>query len=724
MTRWPAIDRPFGRFEARGGSPERSWRVHLGVLLGLAIGLVCSCGGPAFVPPERVLLLSIDTLRADHVGCYGASNAHTPNLDAIAAQGVRFEVALSPVPLTLPAHASLLTGLEPPAHGVRHNSIHRLGAELPTLAERMRDAGYATAAFVGAVVLDRRFGLDRGFDVYDDHTSGRVSASTGYGERTADEVVEATLAWLEAAPDRFFLWVHFYDPHMGYEPPAGFASAFASDPYAGEIAFVDAEIGRLLRAIRARWGEQKLLVVATSDHGESLGEHGEATHSYTIYEATQRIPLLLSGPGLRAGGVAPGPASLLDVAPAILSWVGAQPLPEAAGRDLRELLGRDELDRRSLYMETVATQLDFGWSALLGVRSGRFKYIRAPRPELYDLALDPGEIRNRVGEEPALAAELDALLERHLAGPRRTAPAVELPEEDRAHLRSLGYLVPEGTEDVVTLGRVGGTDPKDAMGVLRELTLAQADLLQGRPEQAVARLRALDDTANTVAAHLAAARLAAGDPAGAAHTARAVLIQEPGRTDMRILLARALAEQGRKDEADLALAGLAPDTAPAPWVALGAARGELASGRSTAALHRLALARARHPNDLSLAQAHGNLLEAAGRLEEALTAREAALALAPDQPGAANDVAWTLALLGQELERALALARSAVAEAGDDPALLDTLASVLLLRGDTRGALDAVERALPGAQGETRVHLLRLRAEASEDSSERQRAAE
>jgi Flp pilus assembly protein TadD len=193
---------------------------------------------------------------------------------------------------------------------------------------------------------------------------------------------------------------------------------------------------------------------------------------------------------------------------------------------------------------------------------------------------------------------------------------------------------------------------------------------------------------------------------------------------MWVLLARALAEQGRKDEADGVLAALAPDVAPTPWVALGAARGEVAAGRSSAALHRLVLARARHPADLSLAQAHGNLLEAAGRLEEALAAREAALALAPDQPGTANDVAWTLALLGRELERALALARRALAEAGDDPALLDTLATVLLLRGDTQGALDAVERALPAARGETRAHLLRLRAEASGGSGERSSAAE
>jgi arylsulfatase A-like enzyme/Flp pilus assembly protein TadD len=699
----------------RGGS----LRAHLGVLLGLAFGLLCGCGGSAFVAPERVLLLSIDTLRADHVGCYGASNAHTPNLDTIGAQGVRFEVALSPAPLTLPAHASLLTGLEPPAHGVRHNSIHRLEAGLPTLAERMRDAGYATAAFVGALVLDRRFGLDRGFDLYDDRTSGRVSAGTGYAERTADEVVEAALGWLEAAPDRFFLWVHFYDPHMAYKPPAGFASAFASNPYAGEIAFVDAEIGRLLRAIQARWGEGGLLVVATSDHGESLGEHGEATHSYTIYEATQRVPLLLSGPGLQPGTVAPGPASLLDVAPTILAWVGAQPLPEAAGRDLRELLGSDELDSRSLYMETVATQLDFGWSALLGVRSGRFKYIRAPRPELYDLARDPGETRNRAADEPALAAELDGLLERHLAGPSRPPSTVELPEEDRARLRSLGYLAPETLEDRGPLGRVGGTDPKDAMGVLRELTLAQADLHEGRAEQALARLRALGDTANTVVAHRAAAALAAGDPAGAERAARAALAREPGRTDMRILLARALAQQGRENEANLALAALALDVAPAAWVALGAARGELAAGHGQAALRRLELARARHPDDLSLAKAHGNLLEAAGRLEEALAAREAALALAPDEPGAANDVAWTLALLGQQLERAVELARRAVAEGGDDPALLDTLATVLLRRGDAQGALDAIQRALPAAEGQTQAHLLELRAEASRGSEER-----
>jgi arylsulfatase A-like enzyme/Flp pilus assembly protein TadD len=687
--------------------------MHLCVLMGLAAALLGACSRPAPSPPERVLLVSIDTLRADRVGSYGAPGAHTPHLDTVAARGVRFEVALSPAPLTLPAHASLMTGLEPPAHGVRHNSIHRLAPDLATLAERMRGAGYATGAFVGAVVLDRRFGLDRGFDVYDDRSSGRASGGTGYAERAADEVVDAALAWLEEAPARFFLWVHFYDPHAAYRPPPGFASAFASDPYAGEIAFVDTQLGRLLDAVTERWGEEGLVVVATSDHGESLGEHGESTHSYGIYEATQRIPLLISGPGLPAGKVAPGPASLLDVAPTLVAWVGAEPLPGAAGLDLRELLTRGPLGERSLYMESLATRLDFGWAALQGVRVGRFKYIRAPRPELYDLSLDPAETRNRAADEPALVDALDARLEGHLAGPRRGALDAGLPEEDRERLRALGYAVPAAGSEP-SLSAIGeGLDPKDGWATLRELQRAQAALREGRPEEALARLEPLGDEAGTVLAHRAAAALAADDPVRAERDARAMLAREPGRTDMRILLARALSAQGREAEGDRVLAELPPEVAPAAWVALRAARAEAAAGRGEAARHRLALARERHPGSAQLAAVHGALLEEAGQLEQALAAREETLRLAPDAPAAWNDLAWTLARLGRDLDRALELARRAVAVEGEDPRVLDTLASVLLARGDVAEAEAVVRRALPGAEGEVRAHLLRVRSEAS-----------
>jgi tetratricopeptide (TPR) repeat protein len=694
-------------------SRARSWRTHPGAWLALVGALACGPHAPtpggAPAPPDRIVLVSVDTLRADHLGCYGAARARTPVMDTVADAGVRFETAVSPVPLTLPAHATLMTGVDPPRHGVRHNSIQRLSDELPTLAERLRAAGYASAAFVGAVVLERRFGLARGFDVYDDRSAGRISADTGYAERPADAVVDAALAWLASAPERFFLWVHFYDPHADYAPPAGFASAFPGDPYAGEVAFVDAELGRLLAAIRSRFGETGLALLLTSDHGESLFAHGEPTHSHLLYEATQRVPLLLSGPGVPAGRVAAGPAGLVDVAPTLVAWAGAQPLPEAVGRDLRELaLGAGDPER-SLYMETLATQLDFGWSALFALRRGRFKYIRAPRPELYDLAQDPHEERDRAGEWPQLAAELDARLEAHRTGVLGVPQAVDLDEEQRARLRSLGYAVPESPPQGPLVGRVEGPDPKDRIEVLRELALAQAELSEGEAAAALARLDALPDAGTSLAAQRAAAALAAGDASRAEREARAVLAAEPARSDMRLLLARALASQGRGREAGLAVASLPADVAPAPWVALWAARAEAQAGRPEAALARLGLARARHPEDPGLALAAGGLLEGLGRPEEALAAREEALRLAPGDVAARNDVAWSLAMLGREPERALALAGAAAADGGDDPALLDTLARAQLAAGDPAAALATLERALPAASGGTREQLLELR---------------
>ncbi len=704
---------PCGPPRAALGSCERRSEAHLRVLLTLAMVLTCGCGGPTPVPPERILLISIDTLRADRVGAYGAVRAHTPHLDGSAAQGVRFDVALSPVPLTLPAHASLMTGLDPPRHGVRHNGVHRLDASLPTLAEGLRDAGYATGAVVGSLVLQRRFGLARGFDAYDDRLeAGRVSGASGYVERPADLVVDAALSWLAGAPDRFFLWVHFYDPHAAYDPPAGFASAFAQRPYEGEIAFVDAEIGRLLAAIRERWGDTGLLVVATSDHGESLGEHGEATHGYTIYEATQRVPLLLSGPGLPAGRVAPGPASLSDVAPTLLALAGAAALPDTDGIDLRPSLEATASEDRSIYMETVATRLDFGWSPLLGLRSGRFKYVRAPRPELYDLSSDPGETRDRARAEPDVTARLDAELGRRLAVPPREATSVWLSPDDRARLRSLGYVVPEVSASAGELVRVGGADPKDEMGLLAELARARGDLDEGRAAEAFARLEALGDGSLSVVAHRAAAALAAGDSAAAERDARKAVVAEPGRTDARILLARALLAQQRHADADRELMELPPTAVLPPRLALRAAQAEAAAGRDDAALQRLADALERHPRAGALARASGGLLERSGRLEEALAVRETALALDPASVSAQNDVAWTLALLGRDLDRALGLARTAADRSGEAPDVLDTLATVLLARGEAAAALQVVDRALLLARDAGRAHLLDLRARA------------
>jgi len=511
--------------------------------------LPAGCARVSDPAPGRVVLVSIDTLRADRVGCYGAAGAHTPHLDAIAAAGVRFAAAISPAPLTLPAHASLMTALDPPDHGVRHNSIHRLDIALPTLAEGMRAAGYATAAFVGAVVLDERFGLGRGFDVYDDEMGDRISGVVGYAERRADRVVDAALAWVREAPARFFLWVHFYDPHMTYEPPPGFASAFANRPYAGEIAFADFELGRLVAGVTERWGAEGLLVVATSDHGESLDEHGEPSHSYTIYDATQRVPLLMRGPGLPAGRVIEAPVRLIDVAPTLLGLVGARPLAGATGRDLRPLIDGSERVERIAYVETLATQLDYRWSPLLGLRTARFKYIRAPRPELYDLEADPGETRNRAADEPDRVASLDRALEERLARTRPAVPVGDLSPTDRERLQSLGYVVPTPPADELALGKVGGPDPKDEIGLLRVMGEAESLLARGKALEALAKLEGVPTGGMLVAALRAAAAVTAGRYETAEASARSVLAQEPGRGDLWTILGRALEGRGKLPEA-------------------------------------------------------------------------------------------------------------------------------------------------------------------------------
>jgi arylsulfatase A-like enzyme/Tfp pilus assembly protein PilF len=635
-----------------------------------------ACTGAETPPPQRIVLISVDTLRADHVGCYGAPDARTPNLDTIAAEGVRFAAALSPVPLTLPAHATLLSGRDPHAHGVRHNSIHRVPPGVPLLAGQLAEAGYATAAVVAARVLDRRFGLDRGFARYDDDVAGVAPGPIGFAERSADEVVDAALAWLATAPERFFLWVHLYDPHRPYAPPPGFASSFAARPYDGEIAFVDAEIGRLLGAVRERWGDAGLLVVATSDHGESLGEHGELTHGYSLYDATQRVPLLISGPGIAPGRTIGEPVSLADVAPTILALAGAPPLAGASGRDLGPELRGSPRRADGIYLETLATQLDFGWSPLLAIRTDRWKLVRAPRPELYDLADDPGETRDLAAARPELVAELDAQLERLVAAGSAAPVAVDLDAATRDELHALGYVTGRSTVGEGRLGVVGGTDPKDGRGLLETLAQAQIALHRGAAAEALALFRPLGD-GPLVAAQRAAAAIRAGQPEEAERDARTVLEIQPERGDVRLMLAQALLAQGREAEADLELARIAPEEREsAAWVALRLAGAATRAGDSAAAIEILERARGRHPDDVSLATALAGLFEASGRLEEALAVREAALRVEPGSAGLQNDVAWTLARLVRDLDRAQALAESASRALPGNPAVLDTLGAV------------------------------------------------
>src|SRR5262245_20033234 len=598
-----------------GGPCCRSSRTHLPALLALVLAASAGCGErPAQAPaPQRILLVTIDTLRADHVGAYGAERAATRTLDSLAAAGVRFDAAVSPAPLTLPAHASLMTALDPPGHGVRHNGVFRLPAAIPTLAERLREAGHATGAVVGSQVLDRRYGLERGFDRYDDQLTDRVTGGSGWPERRADRVVDAALAMADQLGPRFFLWVHFYDPHMTYDPPAGFASAFSSRPYDGEIAFVDAQLGRLLEGLRSRWGDAGLLVVVTSDHGESFGEHGDRTHSYFVYETTQHIPLLFAGAGLPAGRSVGAPVGLVDVAPTLIALAGAKPLPETAGRDLSPLLRGEEGAPENAYFETVAPQLDFGWSPLLGLRAGSHKYIRAPRPELYDLAADPAGQAGLAAERPELVAELDAALEARLrAEPAHTAAPVVVTPAAREALASLGYLASPAGAGARELGKVGGDDPKDRLGVITEVGRAQVAMAEGRAPEALALLRALGDAGPSVAGLRAAAAVHARVPAGAERDARIALQAAPERDDYLGVLVLALDAQGRSQEAVAELRKL-PADAPLPAeTALRLAAAEASDSALETALQRIERALELAPGSAPLSSARELLVNARG----------------------------------------------------------------------------------------------------------------
>lgn len=344
---------------------------------------------------RNVVLISLDTTRADRLSCYGYPRPSTPNIDSVAREGVLFDLALTPVPLTLPAHSSMLTGTYPPIHGARGNEGFRLAEYNVTLAETLRDAGYETAAFVGGFPMAALFGLNQGFDTYDDQL-GEASNKRHYNERSAGEVSQPAMAWLDRhwkAP--FFLFLHYYDPHTPYAPPAAYAAAYPDDLYAGEIAYVDSAVGQVLDKLRRLGRYEDTLIVIAGDHGESLGEHGETTHGYFAYQGTMRVPLIVKPPRGARGRRVEEAVSLVDIVPTVLGQLGLRAPPGVQGSDLgRCLAGKSgPVRRHPLYGESLYPTV-FGCSPLHTLTEGRWKYIRAPKPELYDLARDRGETNN------------------------------------------------------------------------------------------------------------------------------------------------------------------------------------------------------------------------------------------------------------------------------------------------------------------------------------------
>lgn len=511
------------------------------------------------IPPgaeERhsVLLVTIDTLRADRVG-----TALTPHINAVAREGTLFRNAVTPVPLTLPAHSSLLTGLYPMYHGVRDFTGQGLGPEFPTVAEIYRAAGYRTAAFVSAFVLDSIWGLDRGFQVYYDHFEEELEAAVQPGriERRGDDTVDQVLKWLsEPSAEPFFLWVHLFDPHSAYEPPEPYRTRFAGRLYDGEVAFADAQLGRLLDHLRRRGLYEKTVIVITSDHGESLGEHGEMEHGFFLYDATVRVPLVVKVPGLGGNSLLDAPVSLVDIAPTLLQISRLRSPGEMQGEGFLALLSnRSRAASEGDYLESLYPLRSFGWSPLRAYRTSSYKFIDAPRPELYDLRRDPGETKNLFEEQTALAFQLQDRLQK-LAGRFQGRPQASrppLPPEALEKLKALGYVAYRGAPREPSSPELRA-DPKDKIGVFNQILRAM-DLSQlGRLEESSRLLQEIlqqEPSLFTARNLLGQNHLRLGQPVQAAEEFRAALTYRPDWEEAVFNLARAYWAQGNREAARL-----------------------------------------------------------------------------------------------------------------------------------------------------------------------------
>ena len=477
---------------APGARPARfGWTSSVSSLFALTL-LACSSE-----PPLNVVLITLDTTRADHLGCYGHEGIETPHIDRLAATGTLYERAYTPVPITLPSHLSILTGTYPAYHGVHENAGFYVAPELTTLPEILKRRGYDTAAFVGAFPLDSQTGLDQGFDLYDDNypsslEQGKHPALRGFfDERPAADVVRPALEWLAGRDEPYFLWTHFFDPHQPQIPPSPFRERYAGALYDGEIASVDEAIGRLLARLEERGDLDRTLIVLTADHGEGLGEHGELTHALLLYSTTVRVPLVIRDPGDRTPRRVHTPVATVDILPTVLRRLGLEipaavqgvPLPRADGEAAR---------RREIVSETLYGALLHGWSPLERLTSGDWMLVHGPEPRLYLLSEDPAEVDNLAGEHPDELAAMQrrlAMRKQELAASAIDSAGTSVSPEQRARLMALGYLGSGGTPDASETGvSTELPDPHDAIVVFRDMNEGKQLTELGQPGMAAAVL--------------------------------------------------------------------------------------------------------------------------------------------------------------------------------------------------------------------------------------------
>jgi arylsulfatase A-like enzyme/Tfp pilus assembly protein PilF len=570
-----------------------AWRTLLAiVLLLLASAVTLILWRRSAVPAVQrgacrdcnVLLITIDTLRADRVGAFGGPAGLTPVLDRLASEGLRLTRAYTVAPLTLPAHTSILTAVSPPLHGVRTNGLFRLGPKLPTLATVLKEGGYRTGAFVGAFVLDARFGLNRGFDVYDDRYGEKHPGDDTEGaERRAEEVIRPATAWITEqseqsgsvpAPSRvrpgsvptasetqsnppsaskppWFAWVHLYDPHEPYRAPEPYASRFA--PYDAEVAYTDAMLGKLLADLRADRQLDHTLVLVAGDHGESLGERGERSHGVFAYEATLHIPWIVwAGPRLHARAW-DGVSRLIDLAPTVLDLIGRTAPSEFEGRSLVDALAAGETASPPAYFEAMDANLTRNWAPLTGIVSDHQKLIDLPIPELFDLRADPQETSNLFSRESERARTLQAVLQTKTKAFQSRGSAAErttLSADARQRLQALGYVASSAEPGTRTY--TDADDPKTLIGAANDLNRALAAFKSGSTAGAIGAVREIirvHPTFTTAYGVLASMQHDMGDLGGAIATLDAIGRHGAADQSVMLVLAGYLQEAGELPKA-------------------------------------------------------------------------------------------------------------------------------------------------------------------------------
>lgn len=694
--------KPTARSTPVAAAPQRRFRRRALVLFALLF--VAGAGlwwwfqarGPVRL---NLVLLTIDTLRADHVGAYGARGAETPTLDRLASQGVRFEQVQTAVPLTGPAHATILTGQYPPTHGVRGNVVFDLGARTPTLASMLKAHGYRTAAFVGAYPVAAAFGFGQGFDTFDEEFHESIGGEPG-GERRANEVADAAIKWLQASPAGlqapFFTWLHFYDPHAPYDPPSPYREKFAGRPYDGEIAFTDAQIGRVLEALRASGRDRDTVIVALADHGEGLGDHQELTHAVLIYQSTMHVPLIVAGPGVPSGRSVPARVATIDVLPTVLGLLGLPSDKSLFGRDLRPLMTGQASPGDPYYAESLYGRLNCHWATLRGWVKDDWKLILGAEPELYNLSDDPGELKNLASVEgdrvKRMSDELQRAVQRLAPGGVDKTRAAPVTAEQEERLRSLGYVAGSGGSGALDDPRL--PNPRTHIELYDRLQAATVASGSDLPKafDTVAAITRLDPGNPFAFGTLASMAYRFGNLADAAHAFARTLELDPDRPGVRQNYGKLLRELGRDSDSERELRiALEQTTEDDSRTRINLVETLVATGKTAEAEKLLAAVLVKEPKNPEALGAKARLLAVEGRITEALPLFEAAAATPDPEPVIELAQAY---LAAGDVAKARSAAEGAVRMRPGHPWAMAVLGTALVRDGQRAVGIEYLNRAM------------------------------